>query len=184
MLPRQYTYKRDFRASNMTISMYQASVPSLMRSLENLVAILEKSAAHTEARKIDPAILINSRLYPDMFPLGRQVQIASDIARRGAARLAGLEAPNFEDNETSFPELIARLQTTTAYLETLTPEQIDGSEEKLITLPVGKDTMTFEGLSYLLHFILPNVYFHVTTTYDILRHCGVELGKGDYLGKP
>lgn len=168
----------------MTITMYQASIPSLIRSLNNLAAILEKGLAHAEAKKIDPAVLVNSRLYPDMFPLGRQVQIASDIARKGAARLAGLEAPNLEDNETSFPELIARLGQTTAYLETLTPEQIDGSEEKSITLPVGKDTMTFEGLPFLLSFILPNVYFHVTTAYDILRHCGVDLGKLDYLGKP
>ena len=168
----------------MTITMYQASIPSLIRSLNNLAAILEKGLAHAEAKKIDPAVLVNSRLYPDMFPLGRQVQIASDIARKGAARLAGLEAPNLEDNETTFPELIARLGKTTAYLETLTPEQIDGSEEKSITLPVGKDTMTFEGLPFLLSFILPNVYFHVTTAYDILRHCGVDLGKLDYLGKP
>ncbi len=168
----------------MTISMYQASVPSLMRSLNNLVSILEKGAAHAEVKKIDPAVLINSRLYPDMFPLMQQVQIASDIARRGAARLAGLEAPKVEDDETTFPQLIARLEKTTAYLETLTPDQIDGSEEKSITLPVGKEIMTFEGLPYLLYFILPNVYFHVTTTYDILRHCGVELGKADYLGKP
>ena len=166
----------------MTITMYQASIPSLIRSLNNLAAILEKGLAHAEAKKIDPAVLVNSRLYPDMFPLGRQVQIASDIARKGAARLAGLEAPNLEDNETSFPELIARLGKTTAYLETLTPEQIDGSEEKSISLPVGKDTMTFEGLPFLLSFILPNVYFHVTTAYDILRHCGVDLGKLDYLG--
>lgn len=164
--------------------MYQASVPSLIRSLNNLAAILEKGAAHAEVRKIDPAVLINSRLYPDMLPLGRQVQIASDIARRGAARLAGLEVPKFEDDETTFPELIARLQKTTAYMETLTAAQIDGSEEKSITLLVGQDTMTFEGLPYLLYFILPNVYFHVTTAYDILRHCGVELGKRDYLGQP
>jgi uncharacterized protein len=168
----------------MTISMYQASVPSLIRALDNLAAILEKGAAHAEARKVDPVVLINSRLYPDMFPLGRQVQIASDIARRGAARLAGTEAPKLEDNETTFPELIARLRNTVAYLETLVSEHIDGSEEKSITLPVGKETMTFEGLPYLLTFVLPNVYFHVTTAYNILRHCGVELGKKDYLGKP
>ena len=175
----------------MTISMYQTLMPSIVRSLNNLMAILEKSAAHAEARKIDPSILINSRLYPDMLPLARQVQIASDIARRGAARLAGLEAPQMEDTETTFPELIAalaegiaRLQKTIAYLETLTPEQIDGSEEKSISLPVGKETINFEGLSYLLYFILPNVYFHVTTAYNILRHCGVELGKRDFLGNP
>jgi hypothetical protein len=168
----------------MTISMYQASVPSLIRSLNNLAAILEKGAAHAEAKNIDPSVLISSRLYPDMFPLGRQVQIASDVARRGAARLAGSEAPSIEDNETTFPELIARLQKTTSYLETLTPDLIDGSEEKSISLPVGKETMTFKGMPYLLYFVLPNVYFHVTTAYDILRHCGVELGKIDFLGKP
>lgn len=168
----------------MTISMYQASVPSLIRSLNNLAGILEKGAAHAEAKKIDPTVLISNRLYPDMFPLGRQVQIASDVARRGAARLAGLEAPKMEDNETTFPELIARLKKTTSYLESLTPDLIDGSEEKSISLPVGTDTMTFKGISYLLYFILPNVYFHVTTAYDILRHCGVEVGKGDFLGKP
>ena len=167
----------------MTISMYQVLVPSLTRSLHNLAAILAKGAAHAEAQKVDPTVLMNSRLYPDMFPLGRQVQIASDIARRGAARLAGLEAPKLEDNETTFAELIDRVHQTVAYLETLTPEQIDGSEAKSISLPMGKDTMTFEGLPYLLHFILPNVYFHVATAYDILRHCGVALGKGDYLGK-
>ncbi|MEL6461390.1 MAG: DUF1993 domain-containing protein [Cyanobacteria bacterium J06621_15] len=168
----------------MTISMYQASVPVLIRSLNNLAAILEKGAAHAEAKNIDPSVLINSRLYPDMFPLTKQVQIASDIARRGAARLADSEAPSIEDNETTFSELIARIQKTTSYLETLKPDVIDGSEEKSITLPVGKDTMTFTGMPFLLYFVLPNVYFHVTTAYDILRHCGVELGKMDFLGKP
>ncbi|MEO1763974.1 MAG: DUF1993 domain-containing protein [Cyanobacteria bacterium J06629_18] len=168
----------------MTISMYQASVPVLIRSLNNLAAILEKGAAHAEAKNIDPSVLLGSRLYPDMFPLTKQVQIASDIARRGAARLADSEAPSIEDNETTFSELIARLQKTTSYLETLTPDVIDGSEEKSITLPVGKDTMTFTGMPFLLYFVMPNVYFHVTTAYDILRHCGVELGKMDFLGKP
>jgi len=152
--------------------------------LNNLAAILEKGAAYAEAKKIDPAVLIGSRLYPDMFPLSRQVQIASDVARRGAARLAGLEAPEMEDNETTFPELIARSKNTISYLETLTPNLIDGSEEKSIELPVGKDIMNFKGMPYLLYFILPNVYFHVTTAYDILRHCGVEVGKIDFLGKP
>lgn len=168
----------------MTISMYQASLPSLIRALNNLVVILEKGAAHAEARKIDPAVLINSRLYPDMLPLARQVQIASDIARKGAARLAGLEATPVEGSETTFPELITHVQKTVDYLAKITPEQIDGTEEKVISLPVGKDTMTFEGMPYLLYFVLPNVYFHVTTAYDILRHCGVELGKKDFLGKP
>ncbi len=166
----------------MTISMYQASVPSLVRSLDNLITILGKGAAAAETRKLDQAVLLNTRLYPDMFPLVRQVQIASDIARRGMARLADLEAPAMEDNETTFAELVARLEVTNAFLQTLTPEQIDGSEAKVITLPVGKQTMSFEGLPYLLSFILPNVYFHVTTAYNILRHCGVEVGKQDFLG--
>ena len=168
----------------MSISMYQASVPPLIRSLNNLVAILEKAAAHAEAQKIDPAVLINSRLYPDMLPLSKQIQIAADVAKKGVARLAGLEAPVFEDNETTFSELISRLQKTTAYLETFTPEQIDGSEEKSISLPVRQETMIFQGLPFLLYFVLPNVYFHVTTAYGILRHSGVELGKMDYLGNP
>jgi uncharacterized protein len=168
----------------MTISMYQASVPPLMRTLSNLVTILEKGAAHAEAKKIDPSVLINMRLFPDMFALGRQVQITSDIARRGVARLAGLEAPAMEDNEATFADFIARLQKTIAYLETFKPDQIDGSEGKSIAIPMRGDTIHFEGLPYLLYFVLPNVYFHVTTTYDILRHCGVELGKLDFLGKP
>ena len=168
----------------MNISMYQASLPGLIRSLSNLAAILAKADAHATAKKIDPSVLINSRLSPDMLPLSKQVQIASDIARRGVARLAGQEAPSMEDNETTFPELIARLQKTIDYLQQFTPTQINGSEEKEITLPVGKETMKFAGMSYLLYFILPNVYFHVTTAYGILRHCGVELGKADFLGKP
>jgi len=168
----------------MTISMYQVAIPSLVRSLNNLVAILEKGAAHAEAKKIDPSVLIASRLYPDMLPLNRQVHIASDIARRGIARLVGVEAPAVEDNEATFAELCDRLRAAVAYMESFTPEQIDGSEEKVITLTIGKETLTFAGQAYLLFFILPNVYFHVTTAYDILRHCGVELGKRDFLGAP
>ncbi len=168
----------------MTISMYQVAIPSLVRSLNNLVAILEKGAAHAEAKKIDPSVLIASRLYPDMLPLIRQVHIASDIARRGVARLAGVEAPAIEDKETTFAELCDRLRAAVTYMESFTSDQIDGSEEKVITLTVGKETLTFAGQAYLLFFILPNVYFHVTTAYDILRHCGVELGKRDFLGAP
>ena len=167
----------------MKISMYQASVATFIRMLNNLAAILEKGAAHAEAKKIDPAVLVNSRLYPDMLPLVQQIQIASDGAKGGAARLAGLEPPKFEDNEKTFPELIARVQKTISYLNTLKPEQIDGSEEKTITLEMRTRTLTFQGLPYLLNFVLPNFYFHVTTAYDILRHCGVELGKRDFLGK-
>lgn len=166
----------------MTLSMYQAAIPPMIRSLNSLVGILEKGAAYAEAKKIEPQVLINFRLYPDMYPLSRQVQIASDVARRGAARLADVEAPAMEDKETTFAELITRLKETVAYLESLTPEQIDGTEAKKIDLPVGTETFTFDGQSFLLYFVLPNVYFHVTTAYDILRHCGVEVGKRDYLG--
>ncbi len=164
--------------------MYQALIPVSIHSLNNLVGILEKGAAYAEAKKIDSSVLVNTRLFPDMFPLSRQVQIASDIARRGAAQLAGVEAPKFEDNEKTFPELIDRLHKTTSYLDTFKPEQIDGSEEKTITLQVRDNTLSFQGMPFLFYFVLPNVYFHVTTAYDILRHCGVELGKRDYLGNP
>lgn len=168
----------------MTISMYQASVPACIRTLNNLVNILEKGATYAETKKIDSSVLVNSRLFPDMFPLSRQVQIASDIARRGAAQLAGIEAPKFEDNETTLPELIDRVQKTISYLDTFKPEQIDGSEEKTITIQVRDNSLSFQGMPFLLYFVLPNVYFHVTTAYDILRHCGVELGKQDFLGQP
>ncbi len=167
----------------MTISMYQASIPVFLRMLNNLVAILEKAAAHAEARKIDPAVLLNSRLYPDMFPLSRQVQIASDTAKGGAARLAGMEPPKYEDNETTFPELIERLRKTMAYLNAFKPEQIDGSEKRTVTLKVRDDTLTLECLTFLLNRVLPNLYFHAATAYAILRHNGVEIGKKDYLGK-
>jgi uncharacterized protein len=168
----------------MTISMYQASVPVIIRSLTNLAAILEKAATHAEAKKIDQSVLLGSRLFPDMLPLIKQVHIATDITRRGVARLAEIDPPAFEDNETSFAELIDRIHQNITYLNTLTPAQIDGSEEKTITLTVGKQTMTFQGLPYLTGFILPNLYFHTTTAYNILRHNGLELGKIDFLGKP
>jgi hypothetical protein len=167
----------------MTISMYQASVPVFIRMLNNLVAILEKAAVHAEARKIDPAVLINSRLYPDMFPLARQVRIATDAAASGAARLAGMEPPKFEDNETTFAELIERIRKTIAYVNGFKPEQIDGSEQAKIELKVRDGTLTLDGLTFLLNRVLPNFYFHITTTYGILRHNGIEIGKKDYLGK-
>ena len=167
----------------MTLSMYPV-LHSLTRPLTNLIHILEKGVAHAESKGIDPTVLLNSRLYPDMYPLTRQVQIASDIVRRGAARLANVEAPAVADDEKTFDELIIRIRHTIAFLETLPQDQINGTEEKEISLPIGDRTLNFKGMPYLLHFILPNVYFHVTTAYDILRHCGVELGKIDYLGKP
>lgn len=126
---------------------------------------------------------MNGRLAPDMFPLSKQVQIATDGAKGGAARLAGLEPPRYEDNERTFPELVARVHKTIDFLATLTPEQIDGSEEKTITLKFHETTKTFVGMPYLLNYVLPNLYFHTTTAYAILRHNGVEIGKQDYLGK-
>jgi len=168
----------------MTISMYQASVPVVIRTLNNLVGILEKGATYAESKKIDPSVLVNSRLFPDMFPLSRQVQIASDIAKRGVAQLAGMEAPKFEDNETTFAELIDRIQKTISYLDTFKPDQVDGSEERTITLQMPNNTLSFQGMPFLIYFVLPNVYFHVTTAYGILRHCGVEVGKLDFLGQP
>ena len=166
----------------MSNSMYVAAVPPIIRSLSNLRAILEKAAAYAEAKKIDPSVLINARLYPDMFPLSRQVQLASDVAKGAASRLAGLDPPKYEDNESTFPELLARLDKTIALLEYCKPEQVDGSEDKTIVLPMHDKTVTFTGSSYLHDFVLPNIYFHVTTVYAILRHNGVEIGKKDFLG--
>lgn len=168
----------------MTLSMYHASVPVYVRMLSNLAEILKKAAAHAEARKIDPAVLVASRLYPDMFALARQVQIASDAAKGCVARLAGMEPPKFEDNEATFADLIARVEKTVAFLSTIKPEQIDGSEEKTIELKVAGKPMTFKGMAFLLHHATPNMYFHIATAYGILRHNGVEIGKRDYLGKP
>ena len=168
----------------MTISMYEASIPVFIRMLKNLAAILAKGATYAEAKKIEPTVLINSRLYPDMFPMARQVQIASDAAKGCGARLAGREPPKFEDNEATFPELLTRIDKTITYLETLKPEQINGSEQRTITLQIRNNTLTFLGMPFLLNFALPNFYFHVTTAYDILRHCGVEIGKQDFIGTP
>ena len=167
----------------MRTSMYQASIPTFIRALNSLADILEKAAAHAEAKKIDPAVFINSRLAPDMFPLAKQVQIASDAAKGGAARLAQVEPPAFEDNETTFPQLIERARKTVAYLQTLKPEQIDGSEDRTVSWKTRTSTKEMQGQPYLLHHLIPNVFFHVTAAYLILRHNGVELGKQDFLGK-
>lgn len=167
----------------MTISMYRASVPVLMRMLNNLVGILEKGAAYCGEKEIDQTVLVGARLYPDMFPLARQVQIASDIAKRGAARLAGLTPDVAEDTESVFAELIERVRGVIAFLATLKPGQIDGSEEQPITFRLRGEDVTLDGETYLLNFVLPNVYFHITTAYAILRHNGVVLGKRDYLGQ-
>lgn len=167
----------------MNISMYQASVPVFIRMLRNLRSILEKGGAHAAAKKFDPAVLVTARLAPDMLALARQVQIASDSAKGCAARLAGMDPPKYEDTESTLPELLARVDKTVAFLKTLTPAQLDGSEERDITLPMRTGPLHFKGLQYLIHFALPNFYFHVTTAYNILRHNGVEIGKQDYIGR-
>src|SRR5437868_6713503 len=166
----------------MTISMFKASVPAFIRSLNNLAAILEKGAAHAQAHKIDEAVLLGSYLFPDMFPLTRQVQLASDTAKSGAGRLAGVEFPAYEDNEATFQELIQRARKTIAYLETLRPEQIDRCEDKTVSWQTRSSTKSMQALPYLMNHLLPNVHFHVTTAYAILRHNGVEIGKKDFLG--
>lgn len=166
----------------MSLSMYDVAVTPMIRSLTNLRSILEKAVAHAETKKIDQSVLINSRLYPDMFPLVRQVQIATDVAKGAVSRLAGLEPPKYEDVETTFPELLARIDKTIALLESADPKQLNGTEENTILLPMHDKTVTFKGLPYLVDFVLPNVYFHVTTVYAILRHNGVEIGKKDFLG--
>ncbi|MEZ5833059.1 MAG: DUF1993 family protein [Dongiaceae bacterium] len=167
----------------MTLSMYQASVPVFLRGLENLWVIVGKGAAHAEVKKIDPAVFINARLAPDMFPLSRQVQIASDAAKGCAARLAAAEVPSYPDTESNFPELEKRIEKTIAFVKGFTAAQIDGSEERAITLKIRGEDMKFRGQDYLFKVALPNFYFHITTAYDILRHNGVEVGKMDYLGR-
>lgn len=167
----------------MAVSMYQISVPVFTRMLNNLVAIIEKAAAHCEENKIDPAALINYRLYPDMFTFAKQIQIATDAARNGTGYLAGETPPKFENVDQSFAELIERVNKTIEYVNGFTPEQIDGTEEKEVKLTRGETTLTFKGQDYLLNRVLPNFYFHITTAYDILRHNGVALGKKDYLGR-
>lgn len=166
----------------MPFGMYQASVPALVNMLNNLSAILAKAEAFAAEHKIEPSVLLNWRLAPDMFPLTRQVQIASDIAKGGAARLAGREIPSYADDEASFAELKVRIEKTIKFIESIPPKEIDGSEDRDIALKVGGQEMRFKGAAYLVHFVLPNVYFHATTTYAILRRCGLEIGKRDFLG--
>jgi len=168
----------------MNISMYQASAPRFVNMLTNLSAILDKAQAHAEAKKIDPAALTAYRLFPDMLPMTRQVQIACDNAKGAMARLSGVEIPKYEDTEKTFAELKARIARTIAFVQSFKPAQIDGSEDRDVTLKLGGKETTFKGMQYLLGFALPNFYFHVMTAYNILRHNGVEIGKSDYIGTP
>jgi hypothetical protein len=168
----------------MTISMYQASAPRLINSMRNLSTILDKTQAYIDAKKIDPAALLQFRLFPDMLNLTRQIQIASDTAKGVVARLAGVDIPAYEDNETSVAELQARIAKTIAFIEGFTPAQIDGTEDKAIVTKRGDKETHYTGMQFLLGHAIPNVYFHVSIAFAILRHNGVEIGKRDYLGKP
>jgi uncharacterized protein len=169
----------------MTVSMYKISVPIFVQFLTSLAAVLDKAAAHCETKKIDPSALLNMRLFPDMFPLLRQVRAAADHAVNATARLAGVEPLKFSNTEASIPELKELLAKATDFVKNFKPAQIDGSEDRSIkiTFPSGA-TREFTGQSLLLNNSLPNFYFHCTTAYDILRHCGVELGKRDFMGTP
>ena len=166
----------------MALSMYQASIPQLKKMLTNLSNILKKGEEFARAKNIDASVLVNDRLAPDMFPLSKQVQIACDQVKNGMARLAGVEPPKFDDHETTFAQLQERIAKTIAFADSITPAQIDGTEAKEITFSIKEWKFEFVGQQYLLTWIIPNFYFHVTTAYNILRHNGVEIGKSDYLG--
>ena len=166
----------------MAMTMYAASIPVFQNTLGNLVHILDKGEASAQARKFDPSVLAGSRLAPDMLPFTRQILIACDAAKNGVARIAGVEAPKFEDNEQTFAELKARIRNTLDFLATVPAAKMDGTEDKEITFPVGREnTKTMKAQAYLTTWVLPNFFFHVTTAYAILRHNGVDLGKADYL---
>jgi hypothetical protein len=168
----------------MSISMYQASVPRFVNILGNLSNILDKAQAHVDAKKLDAVTLTTYRLFPDMLPMTSQVQIACDTAKGVVARLAGVEIPVFEDDEKTLSDLKARIAKTIAFIQTVTPGQIDGTEDKEIVIKRGDKETRYSGMQFLLGHALPNFYFHVTTTYNILRHNGIEIGKRDYLGNP
>ena len=168
----------------MTISMYQASVPRFVNILGNLSNILDKAQAHVEAKKLDTATLTNYRLYPDMLPMQVQVQIACDTAKGVVARLAGIDIPVFEDNEKTLPDLKARVAKTIAFIQSITPAQVDGTEDKAIVTKRGDKETHYKGMQFLLGHATPNFYFHICMAYAILRHNGVEIGKRDFLGNP
>ena len=167
----------------MPLSMHQLSVTVFVKTLSNLEGVLEKAKAHALEHKIEEAVYTGARLYPDMLPLSRQVQIATDIARGAAARLSGVEPPAYEDNEKTFDDLVARVRRTIDYLKALDAAKFDDAAAREITRPVRGEPHQFTGLNYLLQFATPNVYFHAATAYGILRHNGVPLGKADFLGE-
>ena len=167
----------------MALSMYQASVPVFVQYLNGLSRVLDKAAPVVEARKIDPAVLAGLRLYPDMLPFARQIQIAADNAKGAVARLAGIDIPKYEDTETTLAEFKARVAKTIDFVQGVKAAQIEGSEDRTIVLPIGQNKIEFKGADYLTTFALPNFFFHVVTAYDILRHIGVEIGKRDYMNR-
>jgi hypothetical protein len=166
----------------MPFTLSQACLPAFEFGLNALSGVLDKAAAFAAAKKVDPAVLLSYRLAPDMFALARQVQVASDHAKNGAGRLAGIDPPKFEDNETTLEQLKERIAKTVAFLKTLDAKAIDGAGEREITFPLGPRKGQMKGDDYLSHFVLPNFYFHLTAAYAIVRHCGVEIGKRDFLG--
>ena len=166
----------------MSISMHSASVPVFVRMFGNLSLWLDKAEAHATAKKFDPQVYLTARLAPDMLPFTKQIQIACDAAKFGVARLAGVDAPKFDDTEASLAELRVRIQKTVEFVRSVPASQIDGTEAKDVVVPRRDGSITLKGEFYLKHFVMPNFYFHVTTAYALLRHCGVDLGKGDYLG--
>ncbi|HEU4843086.1 MAG TPA: DUF1993 domain-containing protein [Burkholderiaceae bacterium] len=166
----------------MTLSMYSASVPVFKQILNSLLAILDKAETHADEKKIDPQALLQFRLYPDMLPFTRQIQIACDFAKGCTARLGGMDVPAYEDDERSFAELKARILKTLAFIDTVPQDQIAGSEERAITTGSGEKTKHFTGQTYLFHYALPHFFFHATTAYDILRHNGLDIGKKNFIG--
>ena len=166
----------------MSLSMYQASVPVFARALANLRHVLQKGEAHAKAKGIDDAVLLQTRLIPDMLPLVKQVQIACDMACRGSARLAGEEPKGFEDNEATMAEVYDRIDRAIAYVQSFDAAKIDGSETRAIQLKMRNGELNMDGQSYLLQFIQPNLYFHCTTAYNLFRGMGVEIGKTDFVG--
>jgi hypothetical protein len=167
----------------MALSMYQASVPVFTKTLGNLSNILDKAATYAAAKKVEHSVLLAWRLYPDMLAMGRQVQIACDFAKGATSRLAGVDVPSWEDNEKTLDDLKVRIAKTLDYIKDFKPGQIDGSETRDINVKVGGNPVTYKGQPYLLHSVMPNFFFHATTAYDILRHCGVEIGKRDFIGQ-
>jgi uncharacterized protein len=166
----------------MTLSMYSASVPVFKQILNSLLAILDKAETHADEKKIDPQALLQFRLYPDMLPFTRQIQIACDFAKGCTARLGAMDVPAYEDDERSFAELKARILKTLAFIDTVPQDQIAGSEERAITTGSGEKTKHFTGQTYLFHYALPHFFFHATTAYDILRHNGLDIGKKNFIG--